>query len=168
MPRACMSKRTCKRGALFRGRRCEASPQLLAPGIRTQLAAGLGIDQPEHSRVRELLFTRIPDLDSHHLVSAGELEQGLAPVLRPAEVADHDHHGTLLRKRAGPAESFAERGHAVLVRWLAATRAAIADCECRAGCPSCVQSPKCGNGNNPLDKDGAITVLDVVLHALAR
>jgi len=63
---------------------------------------------------------------------------------------------------------FAERGHAVLVRWLAATRAAIADCECRAGCPSCVQSPKCGNGNNPLDKDGAITVLDVVLHALAR
>ena len=62
---------------------------------------------------------------------------------------------------------FAERGHAVLVRWLAATRAAIAGCECRAGCPSCVQSPKCGNGNNPLDKPGAITVLDVVLRAVA-
>ena len=56
----------------------------------------------------------------------------------------------------------------MLVRWLAATRAAIADCECRAGCPSCVQSPKCGNGNNPLDKEGAVTVLDVVLDALAR
>ena len=87
-----MSKRTCKRGALFRSRCRKASPQLLAPGIRTQLAAGLGIDQPEHSRVRELLFTRIPDLDGHHLVPAGELEQGPAPVLRPAEVADHDHH----------------------------------------------------------------------------
>jgi DEAD/DEAH box helicase domain-containing protein len=62
---------------------------------------------------------------------------------------------------------FAERGHAVLTRWLAATRAAIADCECRAGCPSCVQSPKCGNGNVPLDKAGAITVLDVVLDAAA-
>jgi DEAD/DEAH box helicase domain-containing protein len=61
---------------------------------------------------------------------------------------------------------FAERGHAVLARWLAATRAAIADCECRAGCPSCVQSPKCGNGNVPLDKAGAGVLLDVVLEAL--
>ena len=61
---------------------------------------------------------------------------------------------------------FAERGHAVLRPWLAATRATIADCECRAGCPSCVQSPKCGNGNVPLDKAGAATVLEVVLRAL--
>ncbi len=63
---------------------------------------------------------------------------------------------------------FAERGHAVLGAWLAATRAAIAGCECRAGCPSCVQSPKCGNGNDPLDKAGAVLTLDVVLAALAR
>jgi DEAD/DEAH box helicase domain-containing protein len=61
---------------------------------------------------------------------------------------------------------FAERGHALLGRWLAATRAAIRDCECRAGCPSCVQSPKCGNGNSPLDKAGAVVVLDIVLTAL--
>src|SRR5918997_287219 len=61
---------------------------------------------------------------------------------------------------------FAERGHALLPRWLAATRAAIRDCECRTGCPSCVQSPKCGNGNAPLDKVGALAVLDVVLAAL--
>ncbi|MEV1292840.1 DEAD/DEAH box helicase [Pseudonocardia sp. NPDC049635] len=61
----------------------------------------------------------------------------------------------------------AERGHAVLARWLTATRAAVADCECRTGCPSCVQSPKCGNGNNPLDKAGAVQVLDLVLAALA-
>jgi DEAD/DEAH box helicase domain-containing protein len=54
----------------------------------------------------------------------------------------------------------------VLAPWLTATRTAIVDCECRAGCPSCVQSPKCGNGNIPLDKVGAVTVLDVVLHAV--
>ncbi len=62
---------------------------------------------------------------------------------------------------------FAERGHAVLRRWLTATRATVATCECESGCPSCVQSPKCGNGNDPLDKAGAVRVLDVVLDELA-
>lgn len=57
---------------------------------------------------------------------------------------------------------FADRGFAALVPWLAATREAIVSCECPAGCPSCVQSPKCGNGNEPLDKAGAVAVLDAV------
>ena len=61
---------------------------------------------------------------------------------------------------------FADRGFAALVPWLAATREAILSCECSAGCPSCVQSPKCGNGNEPLDKAGALAVLEVVLSAL--
>ncbi|MBW3648593.1 MAG: DUF1998 domain-containing protein, partial [Actinobacteria bacterium] len=64
---------------------------------------------------------------------------------------------------------FAEQGFARGAAWLRATREAIASCECPAGCPSCVQSPKCGNGNEPLDKRGAITLLDVVLASgLAR
>jgi len=58
---------------------------------------------------------------------------------------------------------FAERGYARAATWLQATRDAIASCECESGCPSCVQSPKCGNGNEPLDKDGAVRLLDVVL-----
>lgn len=58
---------------------------------------------------------------------------------------------------------FAERGYAQLHQWLSATLAAIESCACAAGCPSCVQSPKCGNGNHPLDKAGAARLLAAVL-----
>jgi DEAD/DEAH box helicase domain-containing protein len=58
---------------------------------------------------------------------------------------------------------FAERGHRDALRWWEATRSAIAACPCDSGCPSCVQSPKCGNGNEPLDKRGAVTLLDALL-----
>ena len=44
-------------------------------------------------------------------------------------------------------------------RHLRATLATLDDCNCRDGCPSCVQSPKCGNFNEPLDKDGAAALL---------
>jgi DEAD/DEAH box helicase domain-containing protein len=62
---------------------------------------------------------------------------------------------------------FAERAYEAASEWLRATREAIASCACENGCPSCVQSPKCGNGNNPLHKPGAVRVLDVVIGALA-
>ena len=47
---------------------------------------------------------------------------------------------------------FAERGFQAARDWLRATRQAIAGCDCEAGCPSCVQSPRCGNANHPLSK----------------
>ena len=58
---------------------------------------------------------------------------------------------------------FAERGFHAATIWLSATRDAILACECAAGCPSCVQSPKCGNGNEPLDKVGAVALLTAVI-----
>ena len=58
---------------------------------------------------------------------------------------------------------FAERGYAVARDWLGATREAILGCACTEGCPSCVQSPKCGNQNHPLDKAVAVDLLDVLL-----
>ncbi len=57
----------------------------------------------------------------------------------------------------------AERGFRSGDRHLRATLTAVATCACADGCPSCVQSPKCGNGNEPLDKRGAVALLTAVL-----
>ena len=58
---------------------------------------------------------------------------------------------------------FAERGFHAAQEWLSATRETILACGCEEGCPSCIQSPKCGNQNNPLDKAGAAALLGLLL-----
>ncbi len=55
----------------------------------------------------------------------------------------------------------AELGYQAAHRHLAATLEVLRHCPCASGCPSCVQSPKCGNLNEPLDKAGAIALLEV-------
>jgi DEAD/DEAH box helicase domain-containing protein len=57
----------------------------------------------------------------------------------------------------------AELGFAAGRRHLEATLEAVSQCGCAAGCPSCVQSPKCGNLNEPLDKGGAVALLAALL-----
>ena len=57
----------------------------------------------------------------------------------------------------------ADLGFETADRHLATTLAVIEACGCRDGCPSCVQSPKCGNGNDPLDQAAATALLRTVL-----
>jgi DEAD/DEAH box helicase domain-containing protein len=56
-----------------------------------------------------------------------------------------------------------ERGFDVFPDWVGDTARMIRGCPCSHGCPSCVQSPKCGNLNEPLDKGGALALLDAML-----
>jgi len=56
-----------------------------------------------------------------------------------------------------------ERGFAIFEGWVEDTAKMLQGCPCERGCPSCVQSPKCGNLNEPLDKHGARTLLERLL-----
>jgi len=60
---------------------------------------------------------------------------------------------------------FSERGADVVREWIGATLQAVLSCRCKDGCPACIQSPKCGNGNEPLSKSGAAAVLGAITTA---
>lgn len=58
----------------------------------------------------------------------------------------------------------AERGFEVLEKWWEAVLDVLQTCPCEEGCPACVQSPKCGNNNMPLDKHGALLLGTLLLN----
>jgi DEAD/DEAH box helicase domain-containing protein len=53
-----------------------------------------------------------------------------------------------------------KRGYEEFERLLGDAERLIAECPCESGCPSCVQSPKCGNLNEPLHKAGALELME--------
>jgi DEAD/DEAH box helicase domain-containing protein len=59
-----------------------------------------------------------------------------------------------------------QRGFEQFEGWVADTARMLEGCPCERGCPSCVQSPKCGNLNEYLDKGGALTLLGRMLRAV--
>jgi DEAD/DEAH box helicase domain-containing protein len=60
-----------------------------------------------------------------------------------------------------------EKGYSLIDALMTATREVIEACPCEAGCPSCIQSPKCGNLNEPLDKRAALMLLEGLLERRA-
>jgi len=59
-----------------------------------------------------------------------------------------------------------EKGFELLSELWQATLRTVRECPCQDGCPSCIQSPKCGNNNEPLDKQAAVIILEELLREL--
>jgi DEAD/DEAH box helicase domain-containing protein len=57
----------------------------------------------------------------------------------------------------------AEKGYEIIKELWQATYLIISECPCLDGCPSCIQSPKCGNNNEPLDKKAAVILLQELI-----
>jgi DEAD/DEAH box helicase domain-containing protein len=126
------------------------------PDSQRSVLAGLGVDLPgaahaaEHASIGLLpLFAACDRWD------IGGVSADVHPATGQLTVFVYDGHD-------GGA-GFAERGYRAAAEWLRATVEAIRSCECQAGCPSCIQSPKCGNGNEPLSKNGAVLLLECLL-----
>jgi DEAD/DEAH box helicase domain-containing protein len=61
----------------------------------------------------------------------------------------------------------AKRGFDEFNRLVADAARVVGECPCEHGCPSCVQSPKCGNLNEPLHKAGALELMEAIISLIA-
>ena len=120
--------------------------------------------------------TGSPVQDALHAMEHAAI--GLLPFFAQCDRADIGGLSIALHPETGAATIFvydgvpggvgiAQVGYEQAEEWWAQTRALLMDCPCADGCPACIQSPKCGNGNQHLSKAGALALASLLLgHAI--
>ena len=116
---------------------------------RLDLAGGL--HAAEHAAIGVLPLFALCDRND-----IGGISTPLHPDTGRPQIFIHDGH------RGGV--GIAEHGFDVVEDLWRATLSVISGCPCEAGCPGCIQSPKCGSNNKPLDKSVAVTILRDILN----
>jgi DEAD/DEAH box helicase domain-containing protein len=142
---------------------------------------------PTELRTRALYFT-IPPAIKQNLKAESEVDDGFEGAIHAVEHAmislfpleflcdrrDIGGLSTPLHPQTAKSTIFiydgypggvglARGGYERVEELLRETRELLADCPCESGCPACVQSPHCGNANDPLDKGLALSLLDYLL-----
>jgi DEAD/DEAH box helicase domain-containing protein len=143
------------------------------------------LDLPQHTlHTRSVWFTLPQDaltgIAPRDLPGAAHAAEhcaiGLLPVFAPCDRWDIGGLSTTCHPDTGEltvfvhdghpgGAGFAEQGFELAEPWLRATLERLRCCTCTEGCPACVVSPKCGNGNQPLDKGAAARLLALLVDA---
>jgi DEAD/DEAH box helicase domain-containing protein len=122
-------------------------PELLA---RQQLDFGGAIHAVEHAAIGMLpLFTLCDRND------LGGVSTPLHPDTGKPQIFIYDGHPGGV--------GIAEKGYDIIEELWGVTLDTVRECPCQDGCPSCIQSPKCGNNNKPLDKKAARLLLEALV-----
>jgi len=143
------------------------------------------LDLPEQSFETQALWFAVPRsigqdisakaLDFHgglHAVEHASI--GVLPLFAMCDRVDIGGLSTTEHPDTGTPEVFiydaqpggvgiAKKGYELIDRLWRVTLRVVEECPCQEGCPSCIQSPKCGNFNQPLDKQAAICILRALL-----
>jgi len=122
-------------------------PQAIARIVNAQLDIAGGLHAAEHAAIGILPLFALCDRND-----IGGVSTPLHPDTGKAQIFIYDAYPGGI--------GIAEKGFDMIAELWQATLRVIAECPCREGCPSCVQSPKCGNNNKPLDKAAAKIILE--------
>ena len=125
-------------------------PEAIARLDREQLDLAGGLHAAEHAAIAILPLFALCDRND-----IGGLSTPLHPDTGRAQIFIYDAYPGGI--------GIAERGFDLVEELWQATVKAIIECPCEDGCPSCIQSPKCGNNNEPLNKKAAQILLEGLL-----